>query len=186
MLIDRIKKSKNGFHITKEKGSPSGRQVFFGTYTFKNDADFVPDLRQCEYWKPMDSDIQIDKPETLIYVVEKTGEKIDNEARFYWSNSTEKPNLVINTSPADKKYGEQAYEINIVWRNNGGESINNDYFYLKSIEGDEYHFLRPMVGGPGIDEESYIYIVPDGDNPRNYSVKVHSLLEDKYNITFEG
>ena len=186
MLIDRIKESNLGFHVKKEKNAPNERELYFGFYTFKDDAGIVPaNLQKCAYWKPMADDIKVDKSETLIYFVEKNGEKIDGEARIFWSRNKEKPKMIIRTVPADSKYGEQAYEISVMWQNCAGESINNDYFYLKSVSGEQYHFLRPTVGGPGINEESYIYIVPEGDYPGNYTVAVHPLLEEKYNVIID-
>ena len=42
-----------------------------------------------------------------------------------------------------------------------------------------------MIGGNGKTEESYIYIVPEGDDPENYSVAVLPQLKDKYNVVME-
>ena len=189
MLTDRITKSNEGFHITKEKNAPPERKVFFGIYSFKEDAGFIPVLQEINYWKAMSEEIKVDeeKQEALIYVVEKNGEKIEDEARFYWSRmaGSNEPKLIIRTSRADKKYGEQAFQIDLIWQSKNGEPINNDYFYVKSVSGEQYHFLRRTIGGKGVNEEQYIYIVPTGDNPNNYTVEVHPLLKEKYKIIIE-
>ena len=131
-----------------------------------------------------DCEIIIGGPGCFVYVVEKQGEEIVEDTRFYWSGAAVKPSLLISTNPADRKYGEQAFEIKIRW-SGSGEPINNEYIFLKSIRNEKYNFLRKMIGGNGKTEESYIYIVPEGDDPENYSVAVLPQLKDKYNVVME-
>lgn len=185
MLSDRIQKTSTGFSVIREGNTDQDTKAYFGTYTLKEAPDCIPELKEVSYWKPMaDCEIIIGGPGCFVYVVEKQGEEIVEDTRFYWSGAAVKPSLLISTNPADRKYGEQAFEIKIKW-SGSGEPINNEYIFLKSIRNEKYNFLRKMIGGNGKTEESYIYIVPEGDDPENYSVAVLPQLKDKYNVVME-
>ena len=186
MLSERIKKTSRGFSVVREGSLDRETKAYFGTYTFKEAPDFVPELKEVSYWKPMaDCEIVIGGPDCIVYVVEKRDEEVLEETRFYWSGNASKPGLQITTSPANKKYGDQAFEIEIIWQGGSGEPINNEYIFLKSIRNEKYYFLRKIIGGNGKVEERYIYIVPEGDDPENYSVAVLPELNEKYNIVIE-
>ena len=183
MLSDRIQKTARGFSIIKDGESEDGRKAFYGIYMLKDAPDFKPELVEAAYWMPMsDSEIQISAPGCFVYAVEKQNDKIVDETRFYWSAASSKPTMTISVDAANKKYGKQAYVIDIKWN---GEPINNEYLFLESTRGERFRFLRKIIGGNGKTEERYIYIVPEGDDPDNYSVSVLPQLKEKFNVVIE-
>lgn len=184
VLAKRIDKSDTGFTVSK--GSEHERKLYYGTYSFKDEADFIPELEEIAYWKPMeDCEIVLKGQECLVYVSEKLGEETVEDTRFYWTDADRKPRLQIVTQPANKKYGKQAFEIVITWVDGPGEPFNNEYIYLSSDRGEKFCFLKKEIGGPGKKEDRYIYIVPEGFNPDSYSVSVLPQLREKYNIIIE-
>lgn len=186
MLSDRIQKTGRGFSVIKESNTDEGRELFYGTYTLKESPDYIPELKEAEYWQPMkDCEIKIAGPGCFVYVVEKQFDETVEDTRFYWNASLEKPILSIKTVPADRKYGDKAFKIVISWNNSDGEPINNEYIFLKSVSGEKFHFLRKLIGGIGKKEDVYIYVVPEGDDPELYSVSVLPQIKQKYTITME-
>ena len=186
MLSERIQKSSRGFSVIKNDDGAQDRRAFFGTYSFKEAPDFIPELKEIGYWRPMeDCEVIISGQGCFVYVAEKVADEVVEEARFYWSATNGKQSLEITTSPTSKKYGEQAFEIDLKWGGGSGEPINNEYIFLKSIRGEKYNFLRKTIGGNGKTEEKYIYIVPEGDEPDHYSVAVLPQLKEKYNVVIE-
>lgn len=190
MLKERIKLSNRGFSVFRVQESEmenrnSERKLFYGLYSLKDESDVIPELREAAYWKPMNTDSEniIDVPDSYVYLVERDGENTIEEYRFFWSATGRKPTLDISESPAGKLYGPQSYMITIRWLNGPGEQINNEYIYLKSNEGDRYHFLRKYVGDRNRSEESYVYVVPEGDSPQRYTIEVLPQLREKYSVS---
>ena len=187
MLTDRILKSNKGFSVIKDGATAGDRKVYFGTYALKDEPWIIPEIREMNYWKPMDnsSEITFQEKDCFVYVVEKNGDETIEETRFYWTTAERKPGLEIVTNPASRKYGDQAFEIVVTWTGGPGEAINNEYMFVKSQRGEKYSFLRKTIGRAGVTEERYIYIVPEGLSPDAYSISFLPQLQEKYNIIIE-
>lgn len=188
MIQDRIQKSERGFFLLAEQDTE--KTPYFGIYTMKDEPECMPELTEMRYWDPAESyEIPLKAPGCFIYICEQVNGEVVEEHRFYWSPREAKPRLEISVAPGNsgigKGYGKGSYVITVSWPDNGGDMINNEYIFLRSNSGDKFQFRRKYImpaEGAKRPEAKFIYIVPETDNPDNYSVDVLPQLREKYNV----
>lgn len=180
MLRERITKSVNGFKVRPghERGDDN-HSIHFGTYTFRDSSDFIPETRKMKYWYPNEANEQIVDRECLVYLEEKKDGIVIDTCRFYIGRR--KGRISSSIVPV-KRYGRGAYKITVSWPDR--EPFNSDYIFLYNRQkpNEKYYFLsetvRPLDERSNKDE--YIFFLTGGENAELYEVGYEPLLLEKY------
>ena len=179
-LNERVQPSPNGFKLWQAEGAE--RKAYYGIFALKDDPNEVPELKEALYWDLKNAfENQVGQKDTFVYIEEREGGKVVETYRFYYG---QKKAGISWSMEKKKKYGKSAYMITLHW-NNQGEAIHRAYIFMLDRHGNRYPFITKTLGGPGVTEDQYISMLPEGESPDGYKIGFHPLLMQKYHVQQE-
>lgn len=181
MLSDRVQTNENGFRVLR--GEESDRRLFYKEINLRDDPDDYGGMIEVAYWSSaMPTDIPMEGKK-FILIAEKTGDRVVDTHRFYFSQKKAFCSMTITMKPA-KGYGKGAQMITIQW--DTYEKIRNQYIWLENRETKErYPFLAECITPltESQSEDKYVYYPEEGYSADSYQVMVDPLLRQKYRVT---
>lgn len=179
MLKDRVQKT--GDHFKVLPGETAGCELFYGTYSFRDAANTIPDLIKTSYWDVQNAHEETVPGDKLVVVVEKQNGQIIDTARLYFGSK--RGTIHAEIAPI-RRYGEGACKITVQWT--GREPIHSDYVYLyhTAHKNEHYHFLTECLsnlskkGNDSTDE--YIFYLPTGESADAFQIGYDPLLQQRF------
>ena len=188
--MQRIDKSNTGFTIMPEQGKEY--EVFYGFFNLGDAVNSVPEkLYPTKYWDGLKCFEQtVGEPESYIYVVEKSGEQIVDECRFFFSKTGRKHSITwsIKKLPWCRRFEKNAHEIVLAW-DGAPERVRSEYIYLyyKNEPTERFQFLtdviKPTEDKNGEYTDRYIFFPQGGRDGTDYRIGFDPLFLEKYSAS---
>lgn len=190
MLKDRIfpENSKQGFMVTPENGSD--RTIFYGTYNFKDDPDYVPEPLSLGEYRESFGETNFNEfgneKKDLLYVREMEDDRIVDECRMCVSSKKGRIGVTIGKAPLG--YGRSCAMISFEWEEGDRIPINEGYFWLIDRNKEKYPFISKdgvimsrYEKGREI-PDGFIFKLNDGTSIEDYNVETAPIVKEKYEI----
>ena len=180
-LSDRVKVTSGSNSFKLFPVNENDREAYYGFFSLKDDPAQPPqELIKALYWDPKNCYENNFPPQPcFVYIEERKGGQVVEQFRFY--RGPKNASLAWKIEPK-RRYGRNAHMITLQWNGNG-EAIHRSYIFLQDARGNKYPFITKTIGAPGMPEDQYIFILPEGEAPDGYKLGFDPLLLQKYNIS---
>lgn len=183
-LKERVIFSGGHFHILS---ADDKRKIYYGYIFYKDGKNFKPSMNEVCYWDLMDAcEVKIEHTGCFLYLEERKNDSIVDSYKCYLPTLRKGTLRMVLDKRCRFKYGKQTCRITITWENCKAEPIHRDYIWLEDNDNNRYPFavdcIEPLENNKTELKDQYIFIIPDGKQMKDFSLKYDLDILKRYDI----